>query len=90
MSCVRRKAAVTSLLALTSRSSLDISALGFRGGGRKAWAPGAGEEEDEAEAEGGLVRDSRRSFFSARWADWRLRFASSWALREANSQLERG
>jgi hypothetical protein len=81
---VRRNAAVTSLLALTSRSSFERSALGFFGGRRKTWAPpGAGEEA----AEGGLLRDSRRSFFSKRWAVWRLRFASIWALRKAVSQL---
>ena len=85
---MRRKAAVTSLLAFTSRSALDRSALGFRGGVRKAWAPGSGEVE--AEVEGDLVRDSRRSLFSARWAEWRLRFASSWALRKAISQLKSG
>jgi hypothetical protein len=77
---------VTSLLAAISLSSFVNSAFGFRcGSGRPGpVAPGAGDEV----LEGGWVYVSRRSFFSARWASLRFRFAAIWALRNAISHLE--
>lgn len=79
MSWVRRRAAVTSVLAFTSRSALE------RGDSLR----GVGAEgRSDMEGEAGLEREERRSCFSARWAEWRERLASSWALRKAISELE--
>ena len=80
ISCVRRSASVTSLLALTVFSSFESSGCGLW---RRCW-PGAGEELFE---DLGSRYDFNRNSRSAFCAAMRFCLAVIWALRKAPSHL---
>ncbi len=81
MSCVRRKANVTSLLALSSLSSFETSAdFWFQRRG-----PGPGDDVSERGL--GSAYDCRRSSRSRRFASSRFRLALNTALRKAEIYL---